>query len=105
MHDLQGSATYRVNRLFATLEGAAQSAMFADDANAAPRAPSYGLLNIRAGGSALFGAPWASAAVGITNLLDRHYVPSVVLNATQGEYYEPGALRAIYVKVDLGIGG
>jgi iron complex outermembrane recepter protein len=63
-------------------------------------APSHVLVDVRAagpelplGGAAV--APWAA----VTNVLDRHYIASVVPNAFGARYYEPGPGRSFQVGV------
>jgi iron complex outermembrane receptor protein len=103
-NQFQTSATYRYHTLFATAEGTLESSMFVDDGNAAPRAPGYGLLNLRTGGTALFGIPWASVAFGLENVFNRRYISAVAINATGGRYYEPGPGRAVYAMFTLAAG-
>ncbi|HEX8392051.1 MAG TPA: TonB-dependent receptor [Longimicrobium sp.] len=62
--------------------------------------PAYSLVDVRAG--------WEGAARGrlspfiaITNLLDREYNASVVVNAFGGRYYEPGPGRALVTGLRL----
>jgi iron complex outermembrane receptor protein len=40
----------------------------------------------------------------VQNLLDRHYVGSVVVNAAGGRYYEPAPGRNVFVGVTIGGG-
>ncbi|MBB4636911.1 TonB-dependent receptor family protein [Longimicrobium terrae] len=62
--------------------------------------PAYALLDARVG--------WEGAArgrvspfIGVTNLLDREYNTSVVVNAFGGRYYEPGPGRALITGLRL----
>ncbi len=103
-NQFQTAATYHFHTLFATAEGLLASSMFVDDGNTAPRSPSYGLVNLRTGGTAVFGIPWASVAFGLENVFDRRYISSVAINATGGRYYEPGPGRSFYTMFTLAAG-
>lgn len=56
------------------------------------------LLDLRAGLEDLaLGRTWVAPWVAVTNVLDRAYNASVVVNAFGGRYYEPGPPRALQV--------
>jgi iron complex outermembrane receptor protein len=74
-----------------------------DDANTT-RAPGYEVLHLRGGSTGLFGAPWLSAVVGVNNVFDERYAPSIVVNAARQKYYEPAPGRRVYVSVGVGVG-
>jgi iron complex outermembrane receptor protein len=97
-HQLQGSATYHYRTLFATVEGQAKSAQFVDDPNTA-KAAGFFVMNLRAGGTALFGRPWLQPTIGLQNVFDKRYVSSVAINAAGGKFYEPSAGRALYIEL------
>jgi iron complex outermembrane receptor protein len=102
-HQVQASATWRRRNLFATAEGLTASRAFVDDANTA-RAPAYQVLHLRSGTTRLFARPSVSAVVGVNNVFDARYAPSIVVNAARGKYYEPAPGRSAYVSVGVGIG-
>jgi iron complex outermembrane receptor protein len=102
-HQVQASATWRHRTLFATAEGLTASRAFVDDANTA-RAPAYQVLHLRGGTTRLFARPSVSAVVGVNNVFDARYAPSIVVNAARGKYYEPAPGRSAYVSVGVGIG-
>jgi iron complex outermembrane recepter protein len=102
-HQAQGSATYHLRNLFATIEGQSKSSQFVDDKNSA-RASGFFVLNLRAGGTALFGRPWLAPTIGLQNVFDKHYVSSVAINAAAGKYFEPSAGRALYVQLTAAYG-
>ncbi|MFN2565601.1 MAG: TonB-dependent receptor family protein [Gemmatimonadaceae bacterium] len=102
-HQAQASLTWRHRALFATVEGLAAGRAFVDDANTT-RAPGYEVVHARGGTNRLFGAPWLSAVVGVNNLLDERYAPSIVVNAAREKYYEPAPGRRVYVSVGLTAG-
>lgn len=61
-------------------------------------APSYFVMDLRAGGESVdVGLVELSPWVAVTNVLDRHYVASVVPNAFGGRFYEPGPGRSFQV--------
>ena len=67
-----------------------------NDANTA-HSPSHLVADARAGLRGVrLGALTASPFVGVTNLLDREYNTSVVINAFGQRYFEPGPGRALY---------
>jgi iron complex outermembrane receptor protein len=74
-----------------------------DDANAT-RAPAYHVLHLRAGTTRLFAGPSLSAVVGVNNVFDARYAPSIVVNAAREKYYEPAPGRTVYVSVGVGMG-
>ncbi|HXT15112.1 MAG TPA: TonB-dependent receptor [Gemmatimonadaceae bacterium] len=100
-HQLQAAATYHIGRGFVVAEGISKSQVFVNDANAAS-APSFGILNLRGGATAVFGRPWLSPVVGVQNLFDKHYIGSVAVNAAGAtvaatKFYEPAPGRTWYV--------
>lgn len=103
VHQVQASATYHYRALFATVEGQGKSAQFVDDQNSA-KASGYGIMNLRAGGTALFGRPWLAPSIGLQNVFDKHYVGSVAINAAAGKYYETSPGRAVYVQLTAAFG-
>jgi iron complex outermembrane receptor protein len=99
----QGSATYRLGRAYATLEGITAGSLFVDDANTT-RSAGYEVMNVRVGGTAVFGKPWFAPVVGVQNLFDRAYVSSVAINAAGGRYYEPAPGRTYFVGLTAAVG-
>ena len=102
-HQMQASATYHYRTLFATVEGQGKSKQYVDDANTA-QAAGYGIMNLRAGGTALFGRPWLAPSIGVQNVFDHHYIASVAINAAAGKYYEPSPGRAVYAQLTAAFG-
>lgn len=77
--------------------------VFANDANDArtARAPGYTLLGVGARFEQTSG-PWTLREfVRIDNLADRRYVGSVIVNDSNGRYFEPGLRRAVSAGVEL----
>jgi iron complex outermembrane receptor protein len=103
VHQAQGSATYHVHNVFATVEGQAKSSQFVDDPNTA-KASGFFVMNLRVGGTALFGRPWLAPTIGLQNVFDKHYVSSVAINAAAGKYFEPSAGRALFVQLTAAYG-
>lgn len=102
-HQLQGSATYHHHNLFGTVEAQVKSSQFVDDLNS-QKASGFFLMNLRAGGTALFGRPWLAPSIGLQNVFDKRYVPSVAINAAGGKFYEPGVGRSLYVELTAAYG-
>ena len=76
-----------------------------DDQEGRFRSPAYTLLDVRGGWEGVRAGPVAlSPFAGVTNLLDRAYNTSVVVNAFGRRYYEPGPGRSVYAGVSLSIG-
>ena len=104
----QASATWHGRFAFATIEGIAKSAVWANDANSA-RAPGYAIVNARLGGTALFGRPWLAPVVGVANAFDRKFVGSLAVNASGAtlattKFYEPGAGRSWFAGLTVAVG-
>jgi iron complex outermembrane receptor protein len=80
------------------------SAVPTNDANATGSdAGAYALTNVRVEAPRLRAlAAGLSPFAGVTNVFDRPYVTSVVVNAFGARYYEPGPGRTVYVGVELG---
>jgi iron complex outermembrane recepter protein len=75
-------------RLGAALESVANSKVYPDDANAAPPAPGYAVLNARVQAKQPLGQ-WALVEfVRANNLLDRRYVGSVIVGESNKRFYE-----------------
>jgi iron complex outermembrane receptor protein len=99
---VQVQGTYHWRTLFGTAEFVGKSSVWANDANTAS-APGYVVVNLRAGGTALFGRPWLQPVIGVSNVFGTRYVGSVVVNATGGQYYEPAPQRIYYAGLTVGI--
>jgi iron complex outermembrane receptor protein len=95
--------TWRRRSFFITGDGLAASRAYVDDANTT-RAPAYQLLHLRGGTTKLFAEPSVSAVVGVNNVFDARYAPSIVVNAAREKYYEPAPGRTIYASIAVGIG-
>ena len=61
-------------------------------------------MNVRVGGTALFGRPWLAPTIGLQNVFDKRYVSSVAINAAAGKYYEPSSGRALFVQLTAAYG-
>ena len=96
----QAYLTMKAGDAFLSVEGTAASSMFANDANT-ERSAGYGVLGGRIGANALFGHRWIRPVLGVENVLDRVYVPSLVLNSARGRFYEPAPGRTIYAAITL----
>lgn len=97
VHQAQASATWRLGRAYVVGEAFAKSRVWVNDANVAA-APAYATLNLRAGGTVLFGRPWLSPVIAVQNLFNRRYAGSVAINASgpsvaATKFYEPAPGR------------
>jgi iron complex outermembrane recepter protein len=82
---------------FGALEGRYASEMPVNDRNSA-HSPAYWLLDARAGLQGVrLGRLELEPFAGLTNLLDREYNTSVIVNAFGGRFFEPGPGRAFFV--------
>jgi iron complex outermembrane receptor protein len=102
-HQLQATALWRIGRAFVVGESQSKSRVFVNDANAAS-ADGFTVFNLRVGGTAVFGRPWLSPVFGVQNVLDKHYIGSVAVNASGAttaatKFYEPAAGRTWYLGV------
>ncbi|HEX6373727.1 MAG TPA: TonB-dependent receptor [Longimicrobium sp.] len=76
-----------------------------DDAEGRFRSPAHTLLDVRGGWEgARLGRIGLSPFAGVTNVTDRVYNTSVVVNAFGRRYYEPGPGRTVYAGVRLTLG-
>ena len=101
-HQAQASVTWRRGAFFVTGDGLAAARAYVDDANTT-RAPAYRVLHLRGGTMRLLGNPTLSVVVGINNVFDARYAPSLVVNAAREKYYEPAPGRTVYGSVSLAI--
>jgi len=99
---VQLAGTYHYRTLWATLEFVGKSRVYANDANSAS-APGYAVVNLRLGGTALFGRSWLQPVLGVSNLFDVSYVGSVAVNAAVGQYYEPAPGRVVFLGLTVGV--
>ena len=102
-NQLQTAATLHLPRSFVVAELITKSRVYVNDANSPGAfAPGFEILNLRAGGTAVFGRPWLAPVIGVQNLFDRHYIGSVAVNASGAtiaatKFYEPAPGRTWYV--------
>jgi iron complex outermembrane receptor protein len=102
-NQFQMAATVHMSKAYAVAEVQTKSRVQVNDANS-PGAYAHGfeLLNLRAGGTAVFGRPWLAPVVGVQNVFDRKYIGSVAVNAAGAsiaatKFYEPAPRRTLYV--------
>jgi iron complex outermembrane receptor protein len=100
---LSGYATWSWRGFFATLEGQTAGGMFMDDANTL-RSPSWEVANARVGGRWTVGTLSLAPVVAVSNLFDRAYAGSIVINAAAGRYFEPSPGRTVYAGMSVGLG-
>ena len=72
----------------AALEGIASKKFYTEDTNAEIPAPGYGILNARVLAKQSAGRWKFTEFVGLSNVLDRDYVGSVIVGDANKRYYE-----------------
>jgi iron complex outermembrane recepter protein len=100
---VQGYATWNWRGWFATVEGQASGGMYMDDANSL-RSGGWEIMNTRVGGRLPIGDVTLAPVVAVSNLFDRTYAGSIVVNAAAGRYFEPAPGRTIYAGLTVGVG-
>ena len=79
-----------------TAEALARSKIFVDDRNS-DAAPGYVTANLRATARQASGRWRWQESLRVDNVADRHYVGSVIVNETNGRYFEPDPGRTFYL--------
>lgn len=100
---LQAYATYGWRGWFATIEGQTAGGMYMDDANSR-RSGSWEVMNARVGGRLAVARMSLAPVVAVSNLFDRQYAGSIVVNAAAGRYFEPAPGRTVYAGLTVGVG-
>lgn len=80
----------------ATLEGQARAAIAVDDRNS-DSAVAYWVANLRAGFEQTTSGWHCSEYLQADNLADRRYVGSVIVNESNGRFFEPAPGRTVYL--------
>ncbi|KAF1697532.1 TonB-dependent receptor family protein [Pseudoxanthomonas daejeonensis] len=83
----------------AALETSAVGAVPVDD-RGTESSPGYGLLHVEAARTWTPGRGRLRGFARIDNLLDRHYIGSVIVNEANGRFYEPGAGRSLLLGIE-----
>ena len=78
----------RGGRFGAALEAIASTKVYAEDSNTEVPAPGYGIVNLRVNAAQRLGGWRLREFARVNNLLDRHYVGSVIVGDTSKRYYE-----------------
>lgn len=84
----------------ASVEGRYLSKIYVNDANDQD-APGYFVAAVSGGYVKRLGAWELNAYARVDNLFDRHYAGSVIVNESNGRYYEPAAGRSVGVGVGV----
>jgi len=100
---LQGYVTYNWRGWFGTVEGQTAGGMFMDDANTL-RAGGWEVANARIGGRVTVAGMALVPVFGVSNLFDRAYAGSIVVNAAAGRYFEPSPGRTVYAGMTISVG-
>ncbi|WP_366942087.1 TonB-dependent receptor family protein [Cupriavidus basilensis] len=96
-HSLFAEASYKpVADLTLGVEMRVEGRVFADDLNT-QYAPGYATFNLRAGYNFRVGRMRWYAYGRIDNIADRHYIGSVIVNESNGRYFEPAPGRRFFV--------
>ena len=102
-NQFQTAATLHLSKAYLVGEVQTKSRVQVNDANSpGAYARGFEVLNLRAGGTAVFGKPWLAPVIGVQNVFDRRYVGSVAINASGAniaatKFYEPAPRRTWYV--------
>jgi iron complex outermembrane recepter protein len=88
----------------ASLETNAASKAATNDLNT-EFAPGFGLLNASVGYHFIAGHAQINTFVRMNNILDHSYVGSIIVNESNGRYYEPGIDRMVMGGVQIAWGG
>jgi iron complex outermembrane recepter protein len=88
---------------WAEIEETHSSGYLVSDGSAFSTLP-WWTTNVRLGWTGTVGSVRANPFVGFNNVFNRRYVGSVVINASNGRYYEPAPGRNMYVGFSLGAG-
>lgn len=78
------------------LEMRAESKVYVDDINS-DAAPGYAVFNMRAGYESAIGSMKLYLFGRIDNLFDKNYAGSVIVNESNGRFFEPAAGRRLFV--------
>ncbi len=97
---LDGVALWQPGTWFVQARGLYQGAVPVDDANTARASPWF-RLDLRAGTDIPLSSVRASPFVAVSNVLDRSYVSSVVVNAYGARYYEPAPGRTFEMGISI----
>ena len=98
-----GYSTWNWRGWFATVEAQTAGGMYMEDANSL-RSPSWEVMNARVGGRVVVGDLSLAPVVAVSNLFDRTYAGSIVVNAAAGRYFEPAPGRTVYAGLTVGVG-
>ncbi|MCU0898465.1 MAG: TonB-dependent receptor, partial [Burkholderiales bacterium] len=82
------------------VEGRYAARVYANDANTA-FAPSYGIINLVAGWTEVFGPLRVGAFVRVDNVTDKEYIGSVIVNAANDRFFEPSPTRNVLAGVSM----
>ena len=104
MNDLYAGLTWNYARLgfAATLETTGRAHMYTDDRNS-DSAAGYWVTNLRAGFKQESPRWRLSEFVSLDNLANRNYVGSVIVNESNGRFFEPSPGRTAYIMFNAGL--
>lgn len=96
--DVEGSVLQAMPELKAGLEMRVESKTYVNDLNS-DAAPGYAVFNARLSQEFVFNGVKMVLYGRLDNLLDRNYAGSVIVNDTNGRYFEPAPGRRLFVGV------
>ncbi|HEY2825736.1 MAG TPA: TonB-dependent receptor [Gemmatimonadales bacterium] len=100
-HDLYASLRWEHHAFWGAVDETVSSRVFADNDNTVTN-PGWAITGARAGWDAWTGRWRLTPFGGVTNLFDKTYIGSIVINAANGRYYEPSPGRSWYVGFKAG---
>ena len=103
-HRFDGTVTlHATKRAFIAFDGRYSAATPVDDANQF-FSPAYALFDVRGGTSVRGNGTGFAPFIGVSNVLNRVYNTSVVINAAARRYFEPGPGRTLYGGAEISFG-
>ncbi len=102
-NSLYAGLTWKVPRLgfSATAESIGRSKIYVDDRNS-DAAGGYWTTNVRAGFTQLHAGWSLTETARVDNVAGRHYVATVIVNESNGRFFEPDPGRTAYLLVSVG---
>jgi iron complex outermembrane recepter protein len=98
-HTADGVLRFDTRTWYAETRGQYRDGVPADDANTA-EAPPFFVVDLRAGTAPVrLGSLEVAPIAGVNNVLNRHYVAAVAVNAFGGRFFEPGPARSFHAGV------
>lgn len=101
-HNMYAQVQYEPDGIHTlALDGRAESRTWADDANT-QAAPGYAVMGAQVSRRFQHGAAQGMVYLRVDNLFDRHYAGSVIVNESNGRYFEPAPGRTLLAGIRIG---